>query len=273
MLRKREPAAGQTMRGKQTLLALLIPALGLGVWYFVGETGLAPAYLLPRPGTIWRAAVSYIFGTPGEGPYAGRFLGDFTASVTRVALGFVLAAAVGVPLGLLSGRIALVNRLLSSTINGLRAVPGICWLPPAMIWFGIGIKTTVFLVAMAAFFPIYLNSQTGARLAPRIYLQAGAMLGVSGLRGVFAILIPLAMPNIIAGLRLGLGISWAYLVLGELTGVPDGLGAVIMDARMLGQIDIIVVGILLIAIIGRLCDRLLFLGLRLCFRSAARQPQ
>lgn len=262
--------AGQ---GKQALLALLIPGLCLAGWFGASETALVPEYLLPDPGTVFRAGARYIFGNPGEGAYAGRFAGDFAASLTRVSAGFALAAVAGVPLGLISGRVALVNRLLSSTVNGLRAVPGICWLPPAMIWFGIGIKTTVFLVAMAAFFPIYLNTLTGARLAPQIYLQAGAMLGISRLRGVFAILIPLAMPNIITGLRLGLGISWAYLVLGELTGVPDGLGAVIMDARMLGQVDIIVVGILLIAVIGRVCDRLLNTVMRLSFKSAGRQPQ
>jgi NitT/TauT family transport system permease protein len=139
-----------------------------------------------------------------------------------------------------------------------------------MIWLGIGIKTTVFLVAIAAFFPIYLNTLTGARQVAQIYFQAGAMLGVSRFHRIFAILIPLAMPNIIAGLRLGMGISWAYLVLGELTGVPNGLGAVIMDARMLGQIDIIIVGILLIAVIGRICDRLLVFGMRLFFKSARR---
>jgi NitT/TauT family transport system permease protein len=141
-----------------------------------------------------------------------------------------------------------------------------------MVWFGIGLKTTVFLVALAAFFPIYLNAEAGARQVSPILLQAGAMMGVRRLRGTFAILIPAAMPQIITGLRLGMGISWAYLVLGELTGVPDGLGAVIMDARMLGRIDIIVVGILMIALVGRLCDLGLHGLLRCCFKGARRLP-
>lgn len=258
------------MIGKDTVPALLIPGLTLTVWYMVSETGLIPVYLLPHPQTICRAGALYIFGTPGQGLYAGRFFSDFVVSLGRVLLGFSIAAALGIPLGIMSGRIVLVNRLVSTTINGLRAVPGICWLPLAMIWFGIGIKTTVFLVAIAAFFPIYLNTLTGARLVAQIYFQAGAMLGISRFRGIFAILIPMAMPNIIAGLRLGMGISWAYLVLGELTGVPNGLGAVIMDARMLGQIDIIIVGILLIALIGKICDHMLVFAMRLCFKSAKR---
>jgi len=143
-------------------------------------------------------------------------------------------------------------------------------LPLAMVWFGIGMKTTVFLVALAAFFPIYLNTASGARQVNPIHYQAGAMLGVSRLRGVFTILLPASMPQIIAGLRLGLGIAWAYLVLGELTGVPNGLGAVIMDARMLGRIDMIGVGIIVIAILGRVCDLLLHQAMRLAFKSARR---
>jgi NitT/TauT family transport system permease protein len=203
-------------------------------------------------------------------PYAGRFLDDLGSSLARVAIGFVSAVAAGVPAGVLSGRVAVVNRLLSNTLNAIRAVPGISWLPLAMVWFGIGMKTTVFLVALAAFFPIYLNTASGARQVNPIHYQAGAMLGVSRLRGVFAILLPASMPQIITGLRLGLGIAWAYLVLGELTGVPNGLGAVIMDARMLGRIDMIVVGIILIAIMGRACDLLLHQFMRLCFKSARR---
>jgi NitT/TauT family transport system permease protein len=96
------------------------------------------------------------------------------------------------------------------------------------------------------------------------------MMGVKRLRGTFAILLPGAMPHLMTGLRLGLGISWAYLVLGELTGVPNGLGAIIMDARMLGRIDMIAVGIIIIAVIGRVSDQILQGGMKLCFKSARR---
>ena len=257
------------MKGR-ALLPMLLPIVVLAAWTALSSSGLAPAYLLPGPGAVFEAGVRYVFGAPSQGAYAGRFGTDLLASLGRVFAGFGLAALLGIPLGLCSGRVVTVNRLFASTIGGLRAVPGICWLPLALIWFGIGFRTTVFLVALAAFFPIYQNALTGARSVAPIYYQAGAMLGVSRLRGVFAILLPLAMPNLLTGLRLGMGISWAYLVLGELTGVPDGLGAVIMDARMLGQTDMILVGILLIALVGRLCDRLLVGLLRLCSKSARR---
>ncbi len=95
-------------------------------------------------------------------------------------------------------------------------------------------------------------------------------MGVGRIRGSFSILIPGCMPNIMTGLRLGLGISWAYLVLGELTGVPGGLGAVIMDARMMGRVDMIIVGMLLIAIVGRISDVLLVAALKGSLKSARR---
>lgn len=251
-------------------LPWIIPLLVAGAWFAVCETGMVPGYLLPHPADIGRAGYDYVLGRPGETPYAGRFLDDLAASLARVGLGFGLAVALGIPLGILSGRLRTVNRLLSNTVNALRAVPGISWLPLALVWFGIGLQATVFLVALAAFFPIYLNAAAGARQVDPLLYQAGAMMGVRRLRGVFAILLPSTMPQIITGLRLGLGIAWAYLVLGELTGVPNGLGALIMDARMLGRIDIIVLGIILIAVVGRLSDRVLHQAMRLCFKSARR---
>ena len=251
-------------------LPWIIPSLFFLLWFVLSETGRIPTYLMPHPFQVGKAGYAYILGTPGESPYAGRFLSDAGASLVRVAGGFALAVALGIPLGILSGRVATVRKLMGSTINGLRAVPGISWLPLAMVWFGIGMKTTIFLVALAAFFPIYLNAATGARQVNPLLLQAGAMMGVKRLRGTFAILLPGAMPNIVTGLRLGLGISWAYLVLGELTGVPNGLGALIMDARMLGRIDIIVVGVIIIAAIGRLSDDLLKTSMKFCFKSVRR---
>jgi len=253
-----------------SMLPWIIPGVLFGLWISLSQTGLIPSYLLPHPVDILKTGYTYIFSAPGEAPYAGRFLSDLFASVSRVFLGFTLAILIGFPLGVLSGRLALISKLCNTFINALRAVPGITWLPLALVWFGIGMKTTVFLVSLAAFFPIYLNIAAGAgQVNPRL-LQAGAMMGVRRIRGTFSILIPGCMPHILTGLRLGLGISWAYLVLGELTGVPNGLGAVIMDARMLGRVDMIVVGMMLIAIVGKLSDGLLVTAMKGFFRSARR---
>jgi sulfonate transport system permease protein len=258
------------IRPYSQILPWIIPGIFLTVWFAVCRSGWVPDYLLPDPFRIVKAGYIYLFAQADSGPYAGRFFADASASLLRVGFGFSLAVVTGIPLGVLSGRVAICRRLMSATVNGVRAVPGICWLPLALVWFGIGMRTTVFLVALAAFFPIYINTAAGTRQVNPLLCQAGAMLGIGRIRGIFAILLPAAMPQIISGLRLGLGLAWAYLVLGELTGVPNGLGAVIMDARMLGRIDIIIVGIILIAILGRLSDLLLNTTLCLFFKSARR---
>jgi len=255
---------------RRAVLPWIIPGAFLLVWVVVSGADVVPHYLLPSPLKIIQTGQAYICASPGDSPYAGRFLSDAGASLARVFFGFLFAILCGLPLGVLSGRLAVVHALFNTFINGLRAVPGITWLPLAMVWFGIGMKTTVFLVALAAFFPIYLNTAAGARQISARLLQAGAMMGVDRVRGTFGILLPGSMPHITTGLRLGLGISWAYLVLGELTGVPNGLGAVIMDARMLGRVDMIVVGMILIAMVGRTSDGLLVKLLKTCFKSARR---
>ncbi len=253
-------------------LPLVLP-LGLGLlWAGLAYSGTAPPYLLPPPHEVGRCLWSYIAGVPGAGPFAGRFASDLAASMSRVGAGFALATLVGLPLGLLSGRSRNVRLMFSGLVNGVRSVPGISWLPLALVWFGIGFKTTVFLVSLAAFFPIYLNTLSGVASVPSILLQAGTMFGLGRLGLVFRVLIPAGMGQILTGLRLGLGLAFAYLVLGELTGVPDGLGAVIMDARMVGRVDVIMSGILVIAMVGWLSDLLLTWSMQLAFRSARRLP-
>ena len=262
--------AGKSRAGIDSMLPWVLPAGLILAWLATAELRLVPPYILPHPKEIVDAGYIYIFSGTDTGMYAGRFFADAKASLIRVFAGFAIAAAVGIPLGVMSGRLPVVDRLLSTSVNGIRAVPGISWLPLALIWFGIGMKTTVFLVSLAAFFPIYINCASGVRQVSPVLLRAGAMMGIRRLRGTFAILLPGAMPSLVSGLRLGLGISWAYLVLGELTGVQNGLGAVIMDARMVGRTDVIIVGIVIIAVIGRISDQLLTGCLRLCFKSARR---
>ncbi|MDO9574849.1 MAG: ABC transporter permease subunit, partial [Candidatus Contubernalis sp.] len=154
-------------------------------------------------------------------------------------------------------------QILDSHIHALRAVPGIGWLPLAMVWFGIGTKTTVFLIALAAFFPVYLNSTEGALKINPLWKRAALMMGAGRWALLRTVILPAALPSVANGLRIGLGLSWAYLVLGELTGVPDGLGALIMDARMMGHVEIIIVGMIAIAVLGRISDRLLILFLHI----------
>lgn len=183
----------------------------------------------------------------------------------------MLAVIPGVALGLASGRSPALASLLSPIINGVRAVPGISWLPLALLWLGIGFRATVFLIALAGFFPAYLNAAAGAASVPPVLIRAGRMLGFGRRAIFFRVVIPSAMPQVRTGLRVALGMSFSYLVLGELTGVPDGLGAMIMDARLVGRVDLLVSGIILIALVGWLCDVLLMRALSAVSVSLRRQ--
>lgn len=239
------------------LLGLLLPALILAVWAVAAAAGWLPAYLFPGPERFFRVLADFIFGGGELTPYSGAFLAHLGVSSLRVLAGFALAAVLGIGLGFLSGRCVMILRLIDPLIQMIRTVPGIGWLPLALVWFGIGEGTTIFLIALAAFFPIYLNVADGTASVPEVYLRAGRMLGAERLDLLRTVMLPAAWPAIVVGLRLGLGVSWAYLVLGELTGVSQGLGAVLMDARMLGQVEMIPVAMLCIALMGIFSDWLL----------------
>lgn len=258
---------------KGRILPWLLPLLLFVCWESATSGGLAPEYLLPSPGTVWETVCAYM-GAVSEGhadAYAGRFWGDVSASLGRVASGYLLAAIPGVALGLASGRVPALASLLSPIINGIRAVPGISWLPLALLWLGIGFRATVFLIALAGFFPAYLNAAAGAASVPPVLIRAGRMLGFGRWAIFFRVVLPSAMPQVRTGLRVALGMSFSYLVLGELTGVPDGLGAMIMDARLAGRVDLLVSGIILIALVGWLCDVLLVRALSAASVSLRRQ--
>ncbi|HHW62050.1 MAG TPA: ABC transporter permease [Syntrophomonadaceae bacterium] len=244
-------------------LGIVLPCLLIAFWYIITSYGRIPAYLLPPPLQVGQVALDFAVGTWQVTPYAGTLWDHALTSTIRVLRGFALAAVLGVPLGLLTGRISVVRRFLDPTVNMLRTVPGIGWLPLAMVWFGVGEKTTLFLIALAAFFPIYINSAQGASSVSPLYLRAGQMLGANRFSLFTTIIMPASFPSLAAGLRLGLGLSWAFVVLGELTGVTHGLGAVMMDARMLGHVDMVMVSMIYIALLGWLSDRILTALLRL----------
>lgn len=253
-------------------VSCFLPAVVFALWQGVTVCGVAPEYLLPSPETVWETARTYLGLMPdASDAYAGRFAADLAASLGRVGWGYVLAVVPGVFLGLASGCNPWLSRLLSPLVNGIRSVPGISWLPLVLLWFGIGFRATTVLIALAGFFPAYLNAAAGAASVPPLFFRAGEMLGLSRRAIFFRVVIPSAMPQIRAGLRIALGMSFSYLVLGELTGVPDGLGATIMDARLSGRVDLLLSGIFFIALAGWLCDLLLVRFLSVVSTSLRRQ--
>ncbi|MBN1545211.1 MAG: ABC transporter permease [Syntrophaceae bacterium] len=243
---------------KTAFWGALLPVTVLSLWTAVTVTGLVPAFLMPTPLDVLKALYRFIFAAPTyAAAYSGTFISHTAASVSRVMTGFALASLIGIPAGILSGRSPRFCSMIDPFIHLLRAVPGIAWLPLAMIWFGIGTVTTLFLIVLAAFFPVYLSTYHGAKNISSRWIQTAQMLGATRTQILVHVVLPGAFPSIEAGLRLALGIAWAYVVLGELTGVNFGLGAMIMDARMMGDVTIVIVGIICIALLGRISDLLL----------------
>lgn len=237
--------------------SFILPASALAAWCAASYILNVPAYIIPTPGDVAASLVNFAAGYGLAGPYSGGLLVHSAASAGRVAHGFFLALCAGLPLGILTGSFSKARRIFDPFVHLLRMVPGIGWLPIAMVWFGVGRATAVFLISLAAFFPIYLSTSIAVRQVPEKLVQAARILGAEGPTLFVHVIIPASAAGIISGLRLGLGVSWAYVVLGELTGVSKGLGAVMMNARMLGDTSMIIVSMIVIALLGWLSDRLL----------------
>jgi NitT/TauT family transport system permease protein len=147
--------------------------------------------------------------------------------------------------------------LLDPTLQLLRPVPVTAWLPLSMIFFGIGPDAAIFLVFLGAFYPIVFNTIFGVKSVDNRLFEAALMLGCSGSSLFRQVVLPAAIPSILNGLRLGHGFAWILIVVGEMTGVPEGLGAVIMDGRMLSRTDLVIAGMTVIGIVGYATDRML----------------
>jgi len=247
--------SGELKRLRQLALAAIVPVTMLVVWdAMVRWTGTR---LVPSPSGVAVMMWDFAFGGIYDDAYSKSLPIHFWKSVQRVYGGFLLAAAAGIPLGLMIGRIPLLRALLDPTLSLLRPIPVTAWLPLSMIFFGLGPKSAIFLVFLGAFYPILLNTIFGVRsVDPRLF-EAAEMLGCNGSRLFRSVVFPAALPSIFNGLRLGAGFAWILIVVGEMTGVPEGLGAVIMDGRTLSRTDLVITGMIIIGITGFVSDRIL----------------
>ncbi len=240
------------MKGLRVLGDVTMPVLGLGLvvggWWLATEVVAAPGSFASRfaPGPAVR--------TLGELITSGMLWSHLWASAQRVAAGLALAALVGIPLGIAVGSLRWVNRMLGPVVQVLRMVSPLAWMPLALLVFGAGTRSVVFLVVMAATWPILLSTADGvARLDPR-WLQVGRSLGAS--RGeLFRFVVwPGVRPRVLGGLRLAVGVAWIVLVPAEMLGVDSGLGYAILDARDRLDYSALMAMLLAIALSGVVLD-------------------
>jgi len=233
-------------------LALIVPLLLLALWWLA--TAGRPDGLIPPPPVVAVELWDLAFGGIYDDAFSGMLLTDLVATIVRVYGAFILAAAVALPLGMLIGRLPIVRELLEPTLQLLRPIPVTAWLPLSMIMFGLGPRSAFFLVALGAFYPILVNTVFAVRsVEPRLF-EAAQMLGVSPARLFSKVVLPASLPGMFTGLRLGLGFAWVVIVVGEMTGVQTGLGAMIMDARQLSRTEIVISGMAVIGLAGFLSD-------------------
>ena len=217
------------------------------VWQ-LASTRLVSPDLLPAPSAVLRA-LSEMFRS-------GELTSNLVSSLRRLALGFCLGALLGTVLGTLTGGSLAARRLLDPTVQALRSVPSIAWVPPFILWFGIFEGPKIYLIAVGAFFPVYLNLMAGIAGVDRKLIEVGRVLTLTRLQTITQILLPASLPAYIVGLRTGLGLGWMFVAAAELMGASDGLGFLLMDAEQTGRPERVIAAILLFALCGKATDML-----------------
>jgi sulfonate transport system permease protein len=224
----------------------LVP-LGLVVaWELAADTGLLSARLLPAPSATLRAAWEVL---------ASGVLAEHVAVSTRRALiGLAIGGSLGFLLGLLNAVVPVAERLLDSTLQMLRNIPHLAIIPLVILWFGIGEEAKVFLVAVGVLFPIYLNTFHGIRTVDRGLIEMARSYGLSQAALFWRIILPGALPSILIGLRYALGIMWLTLIVAETISASSGIGYMTMNAREFLQTDVVLLGVIVYALLGKLAD-------------------
>jgi sulfonate transport system permease protein len=231
------------------LLGLLLPILIGAAWEAAVHFRLADGRLVPPP--------SRIFATLSELTASGELLTHVAATSARVALGFIAGTVAGTLAGALAGYSSLLRRFADPTLQGLRAVPSIAWVPLFILWFGIFETSKIILIAVGVFFPIYLGVMGAFLGVDRKIVEVGRAFRLSPLALVTRILLPAIFPAYVLALRGGLGLGWMFVVAAEFMGASEGLGYLLTDGQQVGKPAQIVAAILVFALLGKLSDALL----------------
>src|ERR1700722_2888436 len=228
---------------------LVVPALLLVAWQGLCAWGIFTPDVMPSPVAV-AADLSRLWTK-------GQLLGDIAITTWRVALGFLLGTAVATVLGAVVGYSRRVGDYLDPTVQALKAVPSLAWVPLFILWFGIFEVSKVVLIAVGVFFPVYLNLVSGIRSTDRKLVEVGHVNGLGRIDLVRRILAPAALPSYITGLRAGLALGWMFVIAAELMGASKGLGFLMLDGQMTGRPATIVAALLLFAAAGKISDALL----------------
>lgn len=229
-------------------LPWVVPLVVLAVWELASTNGWLSTRVLPEPRAVLVAFVRLL--------QSGELAQHALVSTGRALAGLAIGGAAGLALGLLCGSFRWAETLLDSSLQMLRNIPALALIPLVILWFGIDEGAKLFLVAVGVFFPIYLNTFHGIRSVDRGLIEMARSYGVTGWALYRQVILPGALPSILVGLRFSLGLMWVLLIVAETISAQAGIGYLTMNAREFLQTDVVLVGIILYALLGKLADLL-----------------
>jgi sulfonate transport system permease protein len=236
----------RSSRWRTLALGLMLPVFAAVAWEAAVHFGLSDGRLVPPP--------SRIFATFAELAESGELWRHTVATVARVAAGFAFGVAAGTVLGALAGYSALARTIADPTLQALRAIPSIAWVPLFILWLGIFEESKIALIAVGVFFPVYLGVMGAIMSVDRKIVEVGRIFRLSGPAMIRRILLPAVLPEYVVALRSGLGLGWMFVVAAEFMGAGEGLGYLLIDGQQLGKPAQIVAAIVAFAIIGKVTD-------------------
>ena len=230
----------------QRLLPWALPLAVMAVWQLASQSGWLSTRVLPEPWAVLKAAWAL--------SASGELWHHVAVSTGRALSGFAIGGGLALGLGLLTGSLRSAETLLDSTIQMIRNIPPLALIPLVILWFGIDESAKLFLVSLGVFFPIYVNTFHGIRSVDPALIEMARSYGLSGWPLYRQVILPGALPSILVGVRFSLGFMWVILIVAETISAQAGIGYMTMNAREFLQTDVVLVGILLYALLGKLAD-------------------
>jgi taurine transport system permease protein len=245
------PSPADLVREKVSYVAWLLGPFLVFVliWEAFARFGSFPAYILPAPIDVARAFWVHLGN--------GSLLKHVTESSIRLILGFIAGAGVAIPLGIAMGMNRNIGRFFDPLVNLFQAIPGLAWVPLAILWFGLGYKAVTFIIFTSVFFPVLFSTLMGVRLVPQTLINAALTMGATRWQVVRSVIVMGALPSLITGLRIGVGYGWRSLVGAEMIAATAGLGFLVFDARQYLRSDVVIMGMLTMGILWVGMDRLI----------------
>jgi len=249
---QRRATRDRMARWSRPMLGLALPVGLAVVWEIIVRLGFSDGRLVPPPSRIYQEFA--------ELAQSGELLRHVIATLLRVTVGFGLGTVAGTLLGAIAGYSALVRRVIDPSLQGLRAVPSIAWIPLFILWLGIFETSKVALIAVGVFFPIYLGVVGAVLSVDRKIVEVGRAFRLSGAAMVRRILLPAVLPAYAVSIRAGLGLGWMFVIAAEFMGASEGLGYLLIDGQQLGKPAEIVAAILAFAVLGKITDAIVVLA-------------